>query len=193
MIAAERALAEATLLRSQGTAESLGKAVQKFEEAASLLRTLGDRGREGQMLNFIGVIYQSLGDKNKAMDYFNRSLSLMQAAGDRVGEATSVLNIGLVYDSLGDKQRSMDAYNRSIELIKGTGDRGLEAQALHNIGVVYSSLGDKKRALDHFTRALPMRQEALEDRLVCLVVELSAHPEQLGVSLPAEGFPGRAL
>ncbi|MEG4247807.1 hypothetical protein [Microcoleus sp. Pol10D4] len=51
--AAERALKEGDQLYQQGTAESLRKALAKYEEALKLFRAGGDRGGEARTLNNI--------------------------------------------------------------------------------------------------------------------------------------------
>ncbi|HBB33177.1 MAG TPA: hypothetical protein DC064_15605, partial [Cyanobacteria bacterium UBA9273] len=57
---------------------------------------MGDRGMEATTLNNIGLVYNSLGEKQQALDYYNQALPLFQAVGDRGGEATTLNNIGNV-------------------------------------------------------------------------------------------------
>ncbi|WP_199320190.1 tetratricopeptide repeat protein, partial [Leptolyngbya sp. FACHB-261] len=161
--AAQRAFAEGQRLRQQGTAEALRQAIVKYEEALLLWRAVGDRSGEAATLNSIGLVYDSLGDKQQALSYYNQALPLRRAVGDRSGEATTLNNIGLVYDSLGDKQQALSYYNQALPLRRAVGDRSGEATTLNNIGLVYNSLGDKQQALSYYNQALPLRR-AVGDR-----------------------------
>jgi len=159
-IAAEQTFAQAILLRGQATAESLRSAIEKYEECLLLFRAIGDRSRESQTLSGIGVVYYSLGEKQKALDYFTKSLPFRHIAGDRGGEATMLNNIGLVYSELGANQKALDYFAEALPLYRSVEDRGGEATTLTNIGNVHSSLGEKQTALDYYLQALPLRQTA---------------------------------
>ena len=52
---------------------------------------------EATTLNNIGMVYDSLGEKQKALDYYNQALPIERAVGDRAGEAATLSNIGSVY------------------------------------------------------------------------------------------------
>ena len=59
-----------------GTAESLRKAIVKYEEALSLWRSAGDKSGEAETLSSAAQVYNSLGDKQRALDYFQRAIEL---------------------------------------------------------------------------------------------------------------------
>jgi tetratricopeptide (TPR) repeat protein len=103
--AADAVLNEGIKLYRKGTAESLGAAIAKFEEAARLYSAMGDRSGEATTLNNIGSVYSDLGEKQKALSYFNQALPLRKAVGDRSGEATTLNNIRAVNQSLGKQPK----------------------------------------------------------------------------------------
>ncbi|WP_445246367.1 CHAT domain-containing protein [Microcoleus sp. OTE_8_concoct_300] len=154
--AAERAFTEGLQLFKQGTAESLRKAIAKWEEALKLYREAGDRRGEARTLTWIGAVYSALGEKQKALEYYSQSLTLSRAVGDRRGEAVTLNNIGLVYDELGEKQKALEYYSQSLPLIRAVGARSTEALTLNNIGAVYSDLGEKQKALEYYSQSLPL-------------------------------------
>jgi CHAT domain-containing protein/tetratricopeptide (TPR) repeat protein len=162
-IAAQQALAEGEQSRSEGSAGSLRKAIDKYEEALPLLRAANDRAKEAETRNTIGLIYDSLGEKQKALDYYNQALPLLRAVGNRRGEADTLNNIGYVYDTLGEMQKALDYYNQALPLRRAVGDRQGEAVTLDSIGFVYDSLGEKQKALDYYNQALPLSR-AVGDR-----------------------------
>jgi CHAT domain-containing protein/Tfp pilus assembly protein PilF len=161
--AAERALTEAMQMFQQGTAQSLRKAIAKWEEAFKLYREAGDRRGEAVTLNNIGSVYSELGEKQKALEYYSQSLPLYRALGDRSGEAATLSNIGLVYSELGEKQKALEYYSQSLSQTRAVGDRSGEATTLSNIGLVYSELGEKQKALEYYSQSLPLTR-AVGDR-----------------------------
>ncbi|MBA4122873.1 MAG: tetratricopeptide repeat protein [Acidobacteria bacterium] len=157
--AAQQAYAEGKQLESEGSAGSLRKALDKYQEALPLWHAVNDRAKEADTLNNIGVVYVSLGEKQKALDYLNQALPLSRAVGDREGEASTLSNIGYVYHSLGENKKALDYYNQALPLRRAVGDRSGEASTLTNIGGVYDSLGEKQKALDYYNQALPFNRE----------------------------------
>jgi tetratricopeptide (TPR) repeat protein len=63
--AAERAFTEGDQLYQQGTAQSLRKAIAKWEEALKLYREAGDRRGEANTLTNIGQVYSDLEENRK--------------------------------------------------------------------------------------------------------------------------------
>ncbi|MBD2578201.1 tetratricopeptide repeat protein [Oscillatoria sp. FACHB-1406] len=160
---AERLLQEGVRLYQEGSAESLRQAIQVFERARALFRELGNQQREAFALNYIGFIYNALGEKQKALEYFNQALPLYRAVSDRGGEASTLNNIGAVYNALGEKQKALEYYALALPLYRAVSDRGGEATTLHNIGAVYNALGEKQKALEYYALALPLYR-AVSDR-----------------------------
>ncbi|MBA4124994.1 MAG: CHAT domain-containing protein [Acidobacteria bacterium] len=155
-IAAQQALTEGAQLESEGSADSLRKAIGKYEEALPLWRSANDRAKEAETLNYIGFFYDMLSEKQKALDFYTQAFRLFRTISDDSGEALTLTNIGIVYNSLGEKQKALDFYNQALLLRRRVGDRRDEATTLNNIGVVYDSLGEKQKALDFYNQALPL-------------------------------------
>jgi CHAT domain-containing protein/Tfp pilus assembly protein PilF len=153
-LAAERAFAEANLLAAQQKEDSFRQAAAKYEEAARLYHTLGERGKEAVCLARIGFLSHQLGDLRKALEYYGQALPIFQALGNRASEATLLNNIGGVYDALGEKQKALEYYTQALALSRAVGDRAGEATTLNDIGGVYAALGEKQKALEHFAQAL---------------------------------------
>ncbi|MEG4230946.1 tetratricopeptide repeat protein [Microcoleus sp. Pol11C3] len=157
--AAERALKEGAQLYQEGTAESLRKALAKYEEALKLFRAGGYRAGEAVTLNNIGEVYSDLGEKQKALEYYSQSLPLKRAVGDRSGEAVTLTNIGRVYSVLGEKQKALDYYNQSLSLSRVIGDRQKEAYNLLGIGMIYAEFGEQQKALEYYNQSFSLSQE----------------------------------
>ena len=156
---AQRAFTEGDQLYQQGTAESLRKAIAKFEELLKLYRQAGDRAGEATTLHSIGKVYSDLGEKQKALEYYSQSLPLSRAIGDRSGEAVTLTNIGRVYSVLGEKKKALDYYNQSLSLSRVIGDRQKEAYNLLGIGMIYAEFGEQQKALEYYNQSFSLSQE----------------------------------
>jgi CHAT domain-containing protein/Tfp pilus assembly protein PilF len=154
--AAGEVFQEAGRLRN-GTLEAKKESIEKYQKALSLYRRAGDRSGEAAALNYIGVIYRSLGEMQKALDKYNESLSIRRAIGDRRGEAESLNNIGLVHRVFGDVQKALEKYQEALPIWRSLGDRKTEAETLNNVGAAYQTLGEMKQALETHFEALKIR------------------------------------
>ena len=157
--AAEKIFHEGMELYEEETAESLRGAIAKWEEALLLFRKTGNLTKEALTLLGIGLVYNSLGEKQTALNYYNQALPLYKQLGDKEGEAITLNNIGYVYDDLGEKQTALNYYNQALPLYKQVGNKEGEATTLNNIGYVYDSLGEKQTALNYYNQALPILQQ----------------------------------
>jgi CHAT domain-containing protein/tetratricopeptide (TPR) repeat protein len=155
-IAAQTVFAEGEQLRARGDAESLQRAIKKYEEALSLYRITGAPDREAQALLNMGVIYNDLGEKQKALDYFAQALPIYRALGDRQGEARAAVRVSDVYNDIGEMQKALDYLDMALQLNRSAHDRGGEAAVLAAYGARYNSLGENDKALDYYKRALPL-------------------------------------
>jgi tetratricopeptide (TPR) repeat protein len=115
-LAAERAFAEAELLRAQQKEDSFRQAIAKYEEAARLYHTLGERGKEAVCLLGAGFFSHHLGDLRKALEYYGQALPIFQALGNRAGEAATLNNIGQVYSALGEKQKALEHFTQALAI-----------------------------------------------------------------------------
>jgi CHAT domain-containing protein/tetratricopeptide (TPR) repeat protein len=153
---------EGERLAKHGTAESLRKAIVKYEVAISLWRSGKDRAGEAEALTSAAQVYNSLGDKQKALDYFQRAISLWKEVGDDKSRAIALSGVGAVYYALGAHRQALDYLTQALVLQRSMKDVGGEAKRLNDIGVIYFALGEPQKALDNFQQSLPMLRAAEE-------------------------------
>lgn len=135
-------------------------ALESFNRALPLFRSLGDKTWEAITLTHIGNIYAGTGELQKALEYFAQVLPLYRALHDKGGEAIILNNIGSIYSLLGEKRQALDYYGRALPLLRADGDKFGEAVMLSNIGLIYETLGETRKALDYFNRSLPLARAA---------------------------------
>jgi CHAT domain-containing protein/Tfp pilus assembly protein PilF len=161
---AQIAYAEGKLLESQGTAESLRKALEKYEKALALSKSLNDRSGQAMALGGIGTASYRLGERQRALDVFQQQLQIWRATGAHQREvAEAVHNIGVVYDSMGFAQKAIHFYQEALPLRRAAGDRAGLAITLDSLGLSYISTGELQKASDYCNQALAIFAE-LNDR-----------------------------
>src|SRR6266404_3089820 len=73
-ITAEQTVTAAEDLRAEGSAESVGQAIEKFNHTADLWRSLDEPYEEAIALYGSGVSCTALGENQRGIEYFNRAL-----------------------------------------------------------------------------------------------------------------------
>ena len=160
--------AEADRLFQQGLQQArirqqFREAIQSWEQALVIYRELEDRQGQANVLNNLGLAYQSLSDFRQAIAYYEQALPLFEAIGDRQGQAGALNNLGIAYRNLSDYRQAITHYEQALSLFKTIGDRQGQAGALNNLGIAYGSLSDYRQAIAYYEQALPL-SEAIGDR-----------------------------
>lgn len=153
-VSAQQALLEAMQFETEQTAESLKKALAKYEEALALGRAAEDPKFEALTLNNLGQVYYVMGDRKKALELFVQSLAMMQSQGDKYGEATALSNLAATYEELGDTQKAFDHYDKALPLRRAVGDKTGEGVTLSNIGYLLSHSGNSLKGIEYFKQSL---------------------------------------
>ena len=157
---AEIAFAEGKLLESQGTAQTLRAALEKYEKALGLWKSSNDRPGEAMALGGIGTASYRLGERQRALGAFQQQLQIWRATGDHQRQvAEAVHNIGVVYASMGLAQKAIDSYQEALPLRRAAGDRDGLAITLDSLGLTYLGAGDLQKAFDYCNQALTIFRE----------------------------------
>ncbi len=146
-------------------------AEQSWQEALALYQEIGDRQREAELLNSLGIACYFMGRYQTAIDYCQQSLKIQKDIGDspeerlrqRTGEAGSLINIGNALYSSGKYDVAIDYYQQSLAIKREIGERRGEATALMNIGNALYSTAKYDLAIDYYQKSLAI-QEEIDDR-----------------------------
>ncbi|MFQ5335043.1 MAG: tetratricopeptide repeat protein, partial [Flavobacteriales bacterium] len=124
------------------------------EDALKLAKSLNDKKSISRCLNFIGLLYDDIGDYQKAIDYYKQSLNIRIEINDKKGMASCYNNLGVLYlNNNGDAKAALDYYFKAMRLYEEVKyDKGL-SKSLNNIGVLYKNKGDYTKALEFYMKA----------------------------------------
>ncbi len=158
-VLAERAYIEAShwlALEDQGSKE---KALAKWQESLALWQSIGDRPREIEALNFIGLIHRSRGDAVFALALYSRALALARQSTDRRGEAQALNNLGVAHHQLSQYKVAIQELQEARQIWEELDDQDELANTLYCLGVLQYDSNELGAALESFNRALGLRRK----------------------------------
>ena len=104
-------------------------------------------------LNILGLLYNSMSEKENAMKYFSHALKIYTETDNKIGIASVSNNIGIIYDSISDYENALKYYTKTLEISEGLQEiHGIAASNL-NIGIIYKLLGNTTTALEYYQKA----------------------------------------
>ena len=162
-VAAEKALLEGGQLRRSGTAEARQKAIEKYKEALTQWRALGDRDQEASTLQSIGSVYRSLSDLAQVREFYNQTLAIWQTEKNLYGQAFILNEIGAAVRDLDSPRNALPFYQDAYKLYEQLGDQWGKAWQQNNIGFAHALQGRHREALEYYRQSLSL-WEAVHDR-----------------------------
>jgi CHAT domain-containing protein/tetratricopeptide (TPR) repeat protein len=156
------------------------KALDFFQQALKISRSINDLRGEGQDLNNIGLVYNTLGQYKKALEYNTLSLAINRKLNDKRGEGLNLGNIGNVYQNLGQYSKALDFHQQALTIHSDLGDKNIIGKSLTSIGSIYRSLGQYKKALDFYQQALKIRDLSGKHEKETLLINMGNVYQSLG-------------
>ncbi len=111
------------------------------------------------ILNDLGIAYQSLSQFNRSIELFQQALEIYQKIADRNAEAASLCNLGNMYYSLSHYQQAILYYQQSLDISKEIGNRSFEINSLNGLGLSYYSLGQYQQAIQFHQQSLEITRQ----------------------------------
>lgn len=142
---------------SDGTAESMAKAVRSFNAASALWHAAGDTRREAQALNRLGFACQRTGRYEEAVDSFQRALGIWQDLKDNYGLAETWPQLANAAGHFGIVAKRPSP-PEMLRLWKRLGDRRGQALALDSMAREARDAGDLTKAAAYEGQALTLRE-----------------------------------
>ncbi|MBW1819423.1 MAG: tetratricopeptide repeat protein, partial [Deltaproteobacteria bacterium] len=134
----------------------------RYQEAFDLQQGVFELSRERQWqleqvmaLNTGGLIWWTLGDRERALRELKDALSLAERLNVRQDEvATTLNNLGLVYRDMGLYEEAIQALNQALAIDRKINSRWGIAYDLKNLALTHVRMGRPKKALPFFEEAL---------------------------------------
>ncbi|XP_015756924.1 PREDICTED: tetratricopeptide repeat protein 28-like isoform X2 [Acropora digitifera] len=113
----------------------------------------------GDVYQYMGIAFHSLGYFRKAIEYHEKHLKIATESGDPVSEGNAYGNIGIAFRSLGDFRKAIEYHEKHLEIAIEVGDRVGEGNAYGSLGNAYQSLGDFRKAIEYHEKDLEIAIE----------------------------------
>ncbi|MBW2285506.1 MAG: tetratricopeptide repeat protein, partial [Deltaproteobacteria bacterium] len=134
----------------------------RYQEAFDLQQGVFELSRERQWqleqvmaLNTGGLIWWTLGDRERALRELKDALSLAERLNVRQDEvATTLNNLGLVYRDMGLYEEAIQVLNQALAIDRKINSRWGIAYDLKNLALTHVRMGRPKKALPFFEEAL---------------------------------------
>ncbi|KAJ7326099.1 hypothetical protein OS493_027949 [Desmophyllum pertusum] len=163
-------------------------AIQSGEKALPFYHQIGDSVSAAGLLDKIGDVYQSTGERVKAKESYEKAIALYCNEMDKVFEMPFVKQrehfermlsvetkigdkeiVGGLLHKLGDLSLSLfeypqakDYFQRELAIWKETGNRKNEGRTLNSFGKVYREMEEYEQAKQHYEEAMAILEEAGE-------------------------------
>ena len=135
------ALGNLALLQDRGEV-----AVQRYDQARTLLRAAGDVANEAVAVANLGVASMARGALEGAASLLEEALSLAKSAGDARTEARILSKLGRVQLLQRDSRRACATLEEALECLADVGDPRVEGEVLRRLARAYLELGDPEKA-----------------------------------------------
>jgi len=172
----------------------LDAAEAHWEQARTLLESLGDKDSLTVCLCRLAALQGNRGKYDRARENAERALSLARETDNLGGQGGCYSVISNLRYMQGDMAGSLSCDERALELFQRVGDRFSQARTLQNIASSEVQLGNFPRALTCFAQAYEQSQ-VMGDRYAAgfILSNLGATHEALGDFEQAVSFQERAL
>ena len=129
------------------------------KQSLLIYHEIGDKKKEGKLLNNISQVYQDQGEYKKALKHLEESLAIRRMIGDKKGEGVTLNNISQVYCAQGKYDQASSSLKESLNCLMNLGDKESEGVTLGNIGTLYYRMGIFGNALQYLEKALEISQQ----------------------------------
>ena len=158
-VAAECAVSEGEELRASDTAVTLSQAVEKFNQAAAIWRSLGENYEEAVAVYGRGLSYRSLGDYYNAICDLRQAATQMGALQDRNAEAVARSGLAWLYLYVGENEQARENFGKALGTYQSLNNLRGQAITIYGIGVTHTLAFETEQALEYFDRSLELRRK----------------------------------
>lgn len=156
---AENLTSEAEILRGEGSKENKEKALQKFAEALTVWRELGDTFEQAVVYYGIGYTNYGLSNYYEAARFYHRALRLHLENGDEFGQALNHSALSAVEYALNENEFAFYNIQKAIEIYKKIGN-------VRGLGINFHALGTAQFLSERYDEAIASLTESLRWRVL---------------------------
>lgn len=139
--------------------DRLREALEAYEAAAGIFRSLRDDGRLCKLSLGWGGLLWRVGDLESSLQRYGEALGLARERGDAPREASALASLGVVYRDLGRLKDSLQCGRQAAELLRHIDDAQAEGYVLTSLAESYAGLRHYPSAISCLRRSLRLRRK----------------------------------
>ncbi|NOZ45492.1 MAG: tetratricopeptide repeat protein [Chlorobi bacterium] len=116
--------------------------------------------KKGDILSFIGHIYERRGSYDKAIKKYNEALQIFDSINFEKGKAVSYSNLSAAYVDKGEYAKALETGYASLKYFEKDSNLRQMATNYNNIGLIYYFQNDYDKALENYNISLELRKRA---------------------------------
>jgi len=133
-------------------------AVNRFEEALTQYKRIGDVTGEANCIRGLGDIESARSDYDTAMRRLEQALALFQRIGDVSGEANCLQGLGEIARLRSDHETAAKRFKEALVLYRRIGDVLGEANCIQSVGHIARARSDHETAVKCLEEALALHR-----------------------------------
>lgn len=141
-------------------------AAKYHSNAIKILRSVGDKRREGNHLSNLGSVCLALDKTDEAIEHCRAAQTILLEAEDTRGIANNINILGSVCLKLGNPKKAIRYYNNALEIQEKIENKRGVGNNLRDLGFAYSELGDSGKAIENLRKALSIGKEIKDPRII---------------------------
>lgn len=163
-------------------------AIQRYSEAGSVFRRLGDISSEARSENGSGIAARKVRDLARSVKHFTRAIRLTEQVRDYSISGAILLNLGTTYRELQEYDRATTTLRASLEVDRTTGTGFYRTETLQVLASIYRMTGRTSLAHETILEALaavptsPAQLTAARNELARIELALSRPEDALSTS-----------
>jgi tetratricopeptide (TPR) repeat protein len=158
-----------------------------LEQALALARQLGDRLREGEALNTLGLLSYYQGQFERGIEQFDAVYTLAHQSENLLHEAWAFSGKAGVLLRLGRPGEAVDLAQSALALLAQTADLSEEVRCNVTVAVGKLRLADKERALAAVETAVSLMRESMSTPTTFFTLDAYAGTAEVYLALWAGG------
>ncbi|HON17557.1 MAG TPA: SpoIIE family protein phosphatase [Salinivirgaceae bacterium] len=138
-------------------------AVDLFQEAADLLKKVGDYPNLRSVYTNLGVLYSDMQDIDKARNYFDLSLEISRTLGQNEQIASGIIDIAYILAALGKYDESNGKLTEALQIATMLNNQKLLLNIYGLMASNYRLMGDKNKASEYENKYNALYTKTQED------------------------------
>lgn len=155
-----------TVGESQRTNGNIEQALEQFQRAYALFKSVGNQHGQSDALDALSSLYSEFKDYPTALRYANEALTIRQSLGDQFNSSVILYNIGEIHAQAGHYDNAIAAFQKSLGISESIEDSIGIAWTYHAMADVAIEQQQFKKALELYKQSEALFHESGDMRKV---------------------------